>query len=57
MKVSHATRKIAIKAIHKTLERHFIFHKLSAYKCKYCGKWHVGKSNIIMYKRFKEICT
>ena len=57
MKVAHDTRELAMIAIHKTLERHFIFHKLSAYHCKHCGKWHVGKSNIIMYKRFKELCT
>jgi len=54
-KVSHNSKAAAIKVMNKTLERHFIFHKLMAYKCKYCGKWHIGKTNTIVYNRFEEL--
>jgi len=55
LKSSHKTKQDAIKAINKTLEKHFIFHKMMAYQCKYCGKWHIGRSRIIYYNRFKEL--
>ena len=57
LKSSHKTRKAAIIAINKTLEKHFIFHKMRPYKCKYCGMWHIGRSRNIIYNRFKELLS
>ena len=54
-KVAHKTKKSAIIAIRSTLQRHFIFHRLKAYKCKYCGNWHVGRTKEILYDRFSEL--
>ena len=42
-------------AIKYSLKKHFIFHKLNPYKCKHCGKWHIGRTNIIDYDKFKEL--
>ena len=55
LKSSHKTKYDAIKAIHKTLEKHFIFHRMNAYKCTYCGMWHIGRSSDILYHRFDEL--
>jgi len=55
LKSSHKTRKDAIKAINKTVEKHFIFHKMKPYKCKYCGMWHIARTRAIFYHRFKEL--
>lgn len=54
-KSSHKTKHDAMTAIHKTLEKHFIFHKMKAYKCKYCGMWHIGRSRAVLYRRFDDL--
>jgi len=43
---------IALKKLQKT---NFIFHKMRPYKCKFCGKWHIGRTNKIMYERFDDL--
>lgn len=48
-------RSQAKRAIKQTLEKHFIFHEMSPYKCPYCKKWHIGKTNIIDYSKFEEL--
>jgi len=54
-KMSYKSKKDAMAAIHFTLKKHFIFHRMRPYKCRYCKKWHIGKTNIIMYERFEEL--
>lgn len=39
-KVKHATHDEAILVAHKTARKYK--QRLSAYKCKYCGSYHVG---------------
>lgn len=31
-----------------------IIHKLVAYKCPKCSKWHIGKSNTILSEKNRE---
>jgi hypothetical protein len=57
LKSSHNTRKDAMIAINKTVEKNFIFHRMQPYKCKYCGKWHISRTRNIIYNRFKELVT
>ena len=54
-KVPHETEADARLAIRKTLQTNFIFHRLEAYKCKFCGKWHIGKTRKVVYSRFKRL--
>lgn len=54
-KVKHKTEDGANIAIRKTLKKHFIFHKMKAYKCKHCGFWHIGRTKSILYRRFGEL--
>lgn len=54
-KMSYPTKQKAMGAIYYTLKKHFIFHRMRPYKCRYCKKWHIGKTNIIMYDKFEEL--
>jgi hypothetical protein len=54
-KVGHKSEADAKYAIMKTLEKNFIFHKLKAYQCKHCGRWHIGRTKQISYTRFEEL--
>ena len=55
LKLSHNTRKDAMIAVNKTVEKNFIFHRMQPYKCKYCGNWHIGRSRSILYRRFDDL--
>jgi hypothetical protein len=54
-KVAHNTEQDAKYAIMRTLKNNFIFHKLNAYECKHCGKWHIGRTKHISYTRFEQL--
>jgi len=54
-KQAHKTKHGAITAMNKTLKKHFIFHKMTPYKCKYCDMWHIGRSRDVIYRRFNEL--
>ena len=54
-KASHSTKNGAMAAIRKTYKKNFIFHKLAPYKCKFCGKWHIGRTKTIMYEKFDNL--
>ncbi len=54
-KRTYRSKYDATNAVNATLRRHFIFHRLKPYKCIHCHKWHIGKTNEIVYKRFKEL--
>jgi hypothetical protein len=54
-KIQHKIQKNAYIAMNRTLQRHFIFHRLRVYKCEYCGNWHVGRTKEILYDRFSEL--
>jgi len=54
-KTGHNTKKGAMIAIKKTYKNNFIFHKLQPYKCRFCGKWHIGRTKTIMYEKFDKL--
>ena len=54
-KVKHRTERDANFAILKTLDNNFVFHRMKAYKCKYCGMWHIGRTNKVVYSRFNQL--
>jgi hypothetical protein len=45
----------ALGAIKRLNKKHFIFHQLHPYYCKYCGKWHIGRTKTILYDKFKKL--
>jgi len=53
----HAYKDIgqALGAIKRLNKKHFIFHQLHPYYCKYCGKWHVGRTRTIIYEKFEKL--
>lgn len=54
-KVGHKTKDEAYAEIRAILKRNFLFHRIHPYRCRYCGKWHVGRTNEILYHRFDEL--
>lgn len=56
-KVGYKTINGAYAGIRNLHKRHFIFHKLQPYHCKYCEKWHVGRTGQIHYDKFDELIT
>jgi hypothetical protein len=54
-KIAHSSRDHAMIALKKLQKTNFIFHKMRPYKCKFCGKWHIGRTNKILYEKFDEL--
>ena len=54
-KIGHKTKEDAQRAITHTLRKHFVFHRMEAYQCSICGKWHIGRTKGISYKRFEQL--
>ena len=54
-KIRHSSKEAAYAAMRHLLKRNFIFHHIHPYYCNYCGKWHLGRTKEIIYKRFKEL--
>lgn len=47
-KKSYETEKEALKVARFLNTRENIIHKMVAYKCVKCGKWHVGSNNTVL---------
>jgi hypothetical protein len=54
-KIAHETKENAYAAMRKLLKRNFIFHHIHPYLCPYCGKWHLGRTKKIIYKKFEKL--
>ena len=44
-KKSYESEKLALRAARFLNTKENIIHKMVAYKCETCGKWHVGRNN------------
>lgn len=51
----YPSRGAAMGAIKGMNKRNFIFHKMDAYHCKFCGKWHIGRTKTILYDKFRQL--
>lgn len=47
-KKSFETESEALKVARFLNTREDIIHKMVAYKCEKCGKWHVGSNNTVL---------
>ena len=58
-KTAYDTDKEAITAARKMNLKGKQIHKAVAYKCKVCGKWHIGRNKTLLtekeIKRLKKI--
>jgi hypothetical protein len=57
-KIRHATFNDAMVAIKKLEKKQFFIHRRHAYKCPYCGGWHVGTTHELhpkLGKKFKKL--
>lgn len=54
-KIRHESKDAAFGELRSLLKRNFIFHKIKVYECQYCGKWHVGRTNEILYDKFDQL--
>lgn len=58
-KIAYDTDKEAITAARKMNLNGKQIHKAVAYKCKVCGKWHIGRNKTLLtdkeIKRFKKL--
>jgi hypothetical protein len=54
-KTGHDTKEDAYAEMRALLKKNFIFHHVKPYKCKKCGKFHIGRTKKIIYNRFNEL--
>lgn len=47
-KKSYENEKIALNLVRFLNSRQDTIHKMVAYKCDKCGKWHIGSNNTIL---------
>lgn len=53
-KKSFDTEQEALKVARFLNTKDNIIHKMVAYKCVKCGKWHVGSNNTVLDKEERE---
>ena len=53
-KIAYENDKDAIEKARIMNTRDYTIHKLVAYKCSICGKWHVGRSNKVLNDKDRE---
>lgn len=54
-KLKHDSYEHAMIAMKKTMKKSFIFHRMRPYKCSVCGRWHIGRTKDIDYRKFKKL--
>ncbi len=53
-KICYDTDKEAIEAARRVNLKEKTIHKMVAYKCDVCHKWHIGKSKRILTEKDRE---
>ena len=54
-KQAYPNKNVAYMALRALTKKRFIFHKMNAYQCGFCNKWHIGRTKKVLYETFERL--